>query len=137
MTKLDIFKDAVDRFQRKINEAPSAQVAPPVQVEKLEKPSIAVPIDDNIVSVLSEVDPIVLFMDDAPGDPLSSYVACLKSLCNTTGGEYVDDDPNKAAGCYFRTNTEAAAYALLAWSCIPGGFLKWVLSSQTIATDEK
>lgn len=83
----------------------------------------------NIEQLYADVlqDAKEVYRDDEVGDPLSAYYACVKSLCNTTGGKWVDDDPNRLAGCYFPTKVQAAGYAALVWSCLPGGFLKWVL----------
>jgi hypothetical protein len=81
-------------------------------------------VDKLFAAALS--DPKIAYRDDA-GDPLAAYVACVKSLCETTGGTWVDDQPDKRAGCYFPTHVQAAEYAALAWTCLPGGFLKYVL----------
>jgi len=124
--KQDIFLDAIARAKEELEAAPPTEVTSPLQAGETETPSIIVPIDDIIANALSEVPPEALAIP--PGDPLSGYLECLKSLCNTTGGTYIDDNPDKRAGCYFRTNTEAAGYALLAWSCLPTGFLKSILS---------
>jgi hypothetical protein len=88
---------------------------------------IHVPVDQVLVGAIDDA-PRIIFQDDAPGDPVSAYYACLKSLCNTTGGTWVDDDPNRPAGCYFRTKVEATGYALTVWTCLPGGILEWIFA---------
>jgi hypothetical protein len=123
MRKIDVLRDTVNRLQREIDAVPVAPVAPGGALAR----PVIVPVDGAVVSAISEA-PKAVFRDDAPGDPLAAYVSCLKSLCETSGGTWVDDDPNRPAGCHFKTNVEAAGYGLFAWSCIPGGLLKSVLS---------
>jgi hypothetical protein len=119
--KMDILRDALERLER------AAGTDQAASVEGSTVARIGVPVDQIMVEAISEVDPKVVLRDDRPGDPLAAYVACLKSLCETTGGTWIDDRPGKHAGCYFRSNPQAAGYAALAWTCLPGGFLRYVL----------
>jgi hypothetical protein len=125
-SQTDHLRGALDRARHELDSLP------PVATDQAETfkaqpgvvATIAVPIDRVVVSALAEA-PKVAFRDNAP-DPVSAYMACLESLCNTCGGTWVDDDPNRAAGCYFTTNVAAAGYAVTVWSCIPGGFFGWL-----------
>lgn len=127
ISKLDIFRDAIDRFQRELDLRGKSDAVPAAEAEESEGPSIAVPLDPVILAALSDWAPIVARLPKG-GNPVSAYVECLQSLCDTTGGRWIDDDPNRLAGCYFRTNLEAAGYAVLVWTCLPGGFLRYVFA---------
>jgi hypothetical protein len=123
--KADILRKGLDRVQRELDLAPTDQDEDPEEPRPAAM-AIAVPVDQLFLSAIEEA-PRVAYQDDRPGDPISSYMACLQSLCNTCGGTWVDDQPGRFAGCYFRTRTEASVYALSAWTCLPGGFLRYVL----------
>jgi hypothetical protein len=119
-SKIEILRNAVARVQAE------ADVPRDSQDARLGTHTIAVPFDRVIAKTVSELPPTVL-RKDRPGDVLEAYVADLKSLCVSTGGTWVDDDPDRAVGCYFRTDVEAAGYAVLTWTCLPGRVLRFIL----------
>lgn len=118
-TKIEILRQAVARLEEELGDTPSHNPA---------VSGVHVGVDPLFVEIIAEANPKILFKDNASTDPIKEYVECLKSLCDTTGGTWIDDDPSKPAGCHFPGKLQAAAYAISAWTCLPQALLKTVFA---------
>ena len=116
----------IENFRARLDQLDQLPVPEVTEADWI-KFNVHVPVDQVIVGAIKDA-PKAVFKDNAPGDPVAAYLECIKSLCNTTGGTWVDNDPDRAAGCYFKSKVGAAGYAVSAWTCLPGGLLKFVFA---------
>lgn len=125
--KAELFLSAIETTRKALESGTSS---PQPQSDSTPAP-VAVRVDPLLVDVIREMDQggFVVAQDNEQGtDVIKEYLKCLQSLCSTTGGTWIDNNPDKAAGCYFGTKVGAAGYATLAWTCLPGGLIRAIFA---------